>query len=158
MRPPVKPAGLRESASFPRDTGRAMSAENVEAFKRAIEAYNRRDIDGFLEEIDPEVEWFGALQALLEGRATVYRGHEGVRQWIRDIDEALAEIRLDLPEIRDLGDRIVAIGWLRARGKTSEAKTESPFGCVVELRNGKATRLQSFLSQAEALEAAGLRE
>jgi ketosteroid isomerase-like protein len=135
-----------------------MSQENVEAFKRAIEAYNRRDIDAFLEEIDPEVEWRGALQALLESEGTVYRGHEGVRQWVRDIDEALADIRLDLPEIRDLGDRIVAIGWLRARGKASGAETESPFGCVVEWKNRKATRLVSFLSQAEALEAAGLRE
>jgi ketosteroid isomerase-like protein len=135
-----------------------VSQENVETFKRAIEAYNRRDIDSFLEELDPEVEWHGALQAVLEGKATVYRGHEGVRQWIRDIDEALAEIRLELPEIHDLGDRIVAIGWLRARGKTSEAETESPFGCVVELKSAKATRLVSFLSQAEALEAAGLRE
>jgi len=30
-----------------------MSQENVEAFKRAIEAYSRRDIDALLEEIDP---------------------------------------------------------------------------------------------------------
>jgi hypothetical protein len=85
-----------------------------------------------LEEIDPEVEWRGALQALLESEATVYRGHDGVRQWVRDIDEALADIRLELPEIRDLGDRIVAIGRLRARGKASGAETESSFGCVVE--------------------------
>jgi uncharacterized protein len=135
-----------------------MSQENVEAFKRAIKAYNRRDIDAFLEEIDPEIELQGALQASLENEATVYRGHEGVRQWIRDIDEALANISLELPEIRDLGDRIVAIGWLRARGKASGAETMSRFGCAVEWKNGKATRVVSFLSEAEALEAAGLRE
>ena len=135
-----------------------MSQENVKAFKRAIQAYNRRDIDAFLEEIDPEVELHGALQPLLQSEATVYQGHEGVRQWVRDIDEALADIRLELPEIRDLGDRIVAIGWIRARGKASGAETESPFGCVLELKNGKATRVVSFLSEAEALEAAGLSE
>jgi ketosteroid isomerase-like protein len=135
-----------------------MSQGNVDAFKQAIEAYNRRDVDAFLDDLDPEVELHGALQALLESEATVYRGHEGVRQWVRDIDEALAAIRLDLPEIRDLGDRIVAIGWLRARGKASGAETESPFGCVVEWRNGKATRVLSFLDPEEALEAAGLSE
>jgi ketosteroid isomerase-like protein len=135
-----------------------MSQEHVEAFRRAIEAYNRRDIDAFLEAIDPEVELQGALQALLEGEAKVYRGHEGVRQWVRDIDEALAGIRLELPEIRDLGDRIVAIGRLHARGQASGAETESPFGCVVEWKNGKATRVLSFLDRREALEAAGLRE
>jgi ketosteroid isomerase-like protein len=135
-----------------------MSQGNVDAFKQAIEAYNRRDVDAFLDDLDLEVELHGALQALLESEATVYRGHEGVRQWVRDIDEALAEIRLELPEIRDLGDRLVAIGRLRARGKASGAETEAPFGCVVEWKDGKATRILSFLSRAEALEAAGLSE
>src|SRR3954451_23857612 len=135
-----------------------MSQEDVETFKPAIEAYNRRDIDAFLEGIDPKVELHGALQALLESEATVYWGHEGVRQWVRDIDEALEGIRLDLPEIRDLGDRLVAIGRLRPRGTASGAETESPFGCVVDLKNGKATRVLSFLDPKEALEAAGLSE
>jgi ketosteroid isomerase-like protein len=135
-----------------------MSQENVEAFKRAIEAYNRRDVDAFWEALDPEIELQGALQALLESEATVYRGHEGVRQWVRDIDEALADIRLELPEIHDLGARMVAIGRLSARGTASGAETESPFGCVVEWRNGKATRVLSFLDRKEALEAAGLSE
>jgi ketosteroid isomerase-like protein len=135
-----------------------MSRENVEAFKRGVEAYNRRDIDAFLEEIDPEVEWHGALQALLESEAPVYRGHEGVRQWVRDIDQALADIRLEFSEIRDLGDRLVAIGRLCARGKASGAETESPFGCLVESKNGKATRVLNFLDPKEALEAAELEE
>jgi hypothetical protein len=34
-----------------------MSQENVEAFKRAIEAANRQDLEGFLANCDPEVEW-----------------------------------------------------------------------------------------------------
>jgi ketosteroid isomerase-like protein len=135
-----------------------MSQENVEAFKRAIDAYNRRDIDAVLEEIDPEVEWLGAVQTLVEGKAKVYRGHAGVRQWVRDIDETLADIRLEFFEIRDLGDQIVAIGRLYARGKASGAETESPFACVVDSKNGKATRVLSFLDPNEALEAAGLSE
>ena len=33
-----------------------MSEENVEVFRRGIEAYNRRDIDAFLEMFDPRRE------------------------------------------------------------------------------------------------------
>jgi hypothetical protein len=51
-----------------------MSEENVEAFKRALEAGNRRGFDALLEELDPEVEWYPAMQALLGGEATAYRG------------------------------------------------------------------------------------
>jgi uncharacterized protein len=135
-----------------------MSRENVEAFKRAIEAYNRRDVGGLLEEIDPGVEWRGAVQALLEGEAPVYRGHAGVRQWIRDIDEALADIRLEFLEVSDLGSRLLATGRLRARGTESRAEVESPFCLLVDYRNAKAVRVLSFLDPREAQEAAGLRE
>jgi ketosteroid isomerase-like protein len=135
-----------------------MSEQNVEAFERAIEAYNRRDIDAFLDEMNPDVGLQGALQPLLEGEAKVYRGHEGVRQWVRDIDETIADIRLELPEVRDLGDRTVAIGRIGARGSASGAEVEAPFGCVVEWKNGKATSVLSFLDHKEALEAAGLSE
>src|SRR4029450_5193568 len=106
-----------ESSTLRRDTAWAMSEENVETFKRAVEAYNRRDIDALLEEMDPEVEWIAAVQTLFEGEARVYRGHAGIRQWVRDIDEALADIRLEFFEIRDLGDRLVASGRFSGRGK-----------------------------------------
>ena len=135
-----------------------MSEENVAAFKRAIEAYNRRDVGGLLEETDPKVEWRGAVQGLLEGEAPIYRGHAGVRQWMRDIDEALADIRLEFFEISDLGSRLIATGRLRAHGTESKAGVESPFGLLVDYRNGKAVRVLSFLDPKEAHEAAGLSE
>jgi ketosteroid isomerase-like protein len=65
-----------------------MSRENVEQTKRAAEAYNRRDVEAMLEELDPEVEWHSALSILLSGKATVYRGHDGVREWFRELDDA----------------------------------------------------------------------
>jgi hypothetical protein len=34
-----------------------MSQENVEAFRRGARAYDRRDIDALLDELDPDVEW-----------------------------------------------------------------------------------------------------
>src|SRR5918994_7434095 len=45
-----------------------MSKENVEAFKRALEAGNRRDFDALLEELDPEVEWHPAMERCWEGK------------------------------------------------------------------------------------------
>ena len=103
-----------------------MSQPNVEAFKRAIEAFDCRDIAALLGELDPEVEWHPAMARLLGGDATVYRGHGGVRQWFRDMDETFAQINFEFSEIRDLGDRVLAIGRMRARGRESGAET-SPF-------------------------------
>jgi hypothetical protein len=44
-----------------------MSTENVEAFKRGLEAGNRGDIDALLDELHPEIEWHSALHALIGG-------------------------------------------------------------------------------------------
>jgi hypothetical protein len=44
-----------------------MSQENVESFKRAVEATNRRDVEALLTENDPAVEFHSALDELLGG-------------------------------------------------------------------------------------------
>jgi ketosteroid isomerase-like protein len=135
-----------------------MSQENVEAFKRGVDAYNRRDATALIEELDPAVEWHPALLVMLGGEATVYRGHEGVRELLRDIDDTLAEIHVEFSEIRDPGDQIVAIGRIHTRGKTSGALTESPLGYVADFREGKVTRIRTYLDPEDALKAAELSE
>jgi ketosteroid isomerase-like protein len=135
-----------------------MAEENVEAFKRGIAAWNRGDIDANLEVLDPEVEVHAVMPAMLGGGSTIYRGHEGFRELFRDVHEAFVEHRIEISEIRDLGERIVAIGHLRGRGKESGAEVESPIAYVGEFKNGKGTRLDDFLNPEEALEAAGLGE
>jgi len=135
-----------------------MSQENVESFKRGVEAYNRRDAQGLIEELDPTVEWHPALLVMLGGEPSVYRGHEGVRELLRDTDETLAEIHVEFSEIRDPGDQIVAIGHIHTRGKASGAVTESPLGYVADFRDGKVTRIRRYLDPEEALEATGLSE
>ena len=76
-----------------------------------------------LETLDPEVEWHSALMMPLGGEASVYRGHEGIRQLFRDLDEVLDEWHAEFPQIRDLGDRvIVAIGRVRTRGRGVELR------------------------------------
>jgi ketosteroid isomerase-like protein len=135
-----------------------MSQENVETFKRVVEAYNRRDVDALLRELDLVVEWYAALEVLLGGEATVYRGHEGVSELIRSTDEVFDEMHAEFPEIRDIEDRIIATGHLRIRGKRSGAESESPVGVVAELKDGKPFRIRTYLDPQEALEAAGLSE
>jgi ketosteroid isomerase-like protein len=135
-----------------------MSQENVEAFKRGLEAGNRGDVETLLQELDPAVEWHSALHAVLGGAQTVFRGHDGVREMLRDLNEAFDEIQIEISEIRDLGDRLVAIGRNRTRGKASGAETETPFALVTEIRNGKTISVRGYLDPKQALAALGLSE
>jgi ketosteroid isomerase-like protein len=135
-----------------------MSEENIEIVRRVSGAYNRRDVGAMLDELHPEIEWHTWLQAQLGEGTTVYRGHQGVRDGIRDLEEAFSEIQAEQSEVRDLGERVIAIGHLRGRGKESGALTESALAWIVEFRSGKVIRVREYLDPKEAFEAAGLSE
>jgi ketosteroid isomerase-like protein len=135
-----------------------MSQENVEAFKRFADANNRRDVEGLLAELDADVEWESAVLRSMGGQATVHRGHDGVREMLRDLYEAFSEFQVSFDEIRDLGDRVVAIGRWITRGEESGVETTPPLASIVDFKNGKAIRVRSYLDPEDALEDAGLRE
>jgi ketosteroid isomerase-like protein len=130
-----------------------MSSENVEAFKRAVDAFARRDLDAVLAEYDPEIEWYPGMAGLLAGETMVYRGHDGIRQLIDYLDETFSEVAFEFPEYRDFGERMLAIGTIRARGRESGIETVSPVAYVIDAKGGKATRVKAYLNAEEALAA-----
>jgi ketosteroid isomerase-like protein len=135
-----------------------MSKENVEAFRRGSAAWNRGDLEGLLEVVDPGIVWRDAINVLFGGEAATHRGHCGVRELFQDLFESFAEIETDFRDFRDLGERVVALGQIGMRGRESGVETESPFAALTERRDGKAIRVSSYLDHNEAIEAAGLSE
>jgi len=135
-----------------------MSQENIEAVKRAVEANNRHDYEALLEEFDPDIEWHTIFGVMFGGEATVARGHEGLLEYLRDQDEGFAVRDVEATEFRDLGERVVVLGHLRARGRESGIELDSPWAGVAEFKSGKVVRFRDYFDHGEALEAAGLRE
>ena len=133
-----------------------MSEENVEVVRRSVEAFTAGDVETMLAYADPDGELHSAIIGGAEGR--VYRGHDGLRQWFADSMESFEELRTELTEFRDLGDRVVAFGHTHARGRESGLELDTETGWVFTVRKGKFVRAEGFLSRAEALEAAGLAE
>ena len=55
-----------------------MSQETWRSSRSASQAYNRRDVEAFLEVAHPDVEWHpAAFRALIGAEAAVYRHHDG---------------------------------------------------------------------------------
>jgi ketosteroid isomerase-like protein len=131
-----------------------MSDENVETFKRGIDAYNRRDVEALLEEVHPQAEWRPLLPVLLGGEAALYEGHDGARQGIRELEEAFSELRAEPVEFRDLGERVLTIGHLHGLGRESGIAVESPISWLADFKDGKVIRIREYLDPGEALEAA----
>lgn len=132
---------------------RTVSQENVDLFRESIERLNRKDIPGHLRGMDPEIRYEHRL-AELQGDFT---GVEAVRNWMEDIAQHFDHWRIDC-EIRDLGDRVLALGTLRAVGKRSEVETVLPYAVVAKYRNGLMTHFIDYGDREKALEAVGLSE
>jgi ketosteroid isomerase-like protein len=131
-----------------------MSRENVDRTRAAIEAMNQRDIEGVLRLLDPEVRFEHRLAAL-QGS---FVGLDGVRGWFADLLEHFDTWQIHCPDIRDLDDRILALGTIRATGKESGVETELPLTVVMRFRDGLCTDFTDFGDRDQALEAVGLSE
>jgi ketosteroid isomerase-like protein len=136
-----------------------MSEENVEIVQRALEAWNTDDLDAFLAGFDPEVEWHPSIEPALEGGKTTYRGLDGARNaWDDYRGGAWERLTIRVQEIRDLGESVLVLGHLDLTARTTGLEFHEEVGSLITFRGGKIVRSQDFLSHAEALEAAGLRE
>ena len=131
-----------------------MSQENVDRFVQAIEAMNRLDIPGALRSFDPEIQFAHRLAAF-QGD---YVGLDGVSEFFADFAEHFETWRIDCPDIRDLGDRVLGLGTVHATGRGSGAETELPFTVVATFSDGLITHFTDFGDRNKALEAAGLSE
>ena len=132
-----------------------MSQENVEVVREGFARWNEGNYDFFFELAAPDVELrsrFGSLTG------EPYRGHEGVREWLADIQQSFERFDRWLADVRDLGDDVLALGGieLRARGRGLDMK--EPRGGVFELRDGRVARMRFYAQPSEALEAVGLSE
>lgn len=133
-----------------------MSRENAEIARQLLDAWARREVDAVLKLCREDIEWHPAVTAGgLEG--TVYRGHRGIRDWMRDLDDVWAELTYEIEEVRDLGEgRVLMLGRFHAVGLESGVPIDQPHGFLFAMAAGKVALARAFATQGEALAAAGL--
>ncbi len=130
-----------------------MPDPNTEVIRRLTEAINAGDIESALELFDPEVR-FEPRRTPIQG---AYSGHAGVREWWADTQETFTEFRLELEEIRAIGDeRLLVLGTVHARGGSSGVETDVPSASIVALSDGRIAEFKDYGEPDKALEAAGL--
>src|SRR5919202_3764716 len=117
-----------------------MSRENVEAFLSAAEALNTGDVDAALSVVGEDVVVVG-LRSGVEG---AYHGHAGVREFFRDNEHNFDVFRLDYTDVRDLGDRVLAIGTLHVRGRGGGVDADAPTAGGAGFCGGKKNRWGEF--------------
>jgi ketosteroid isomerase-like protein len=133
-----------------------MSNAVLKRAEEVMDALSRRDLPRLVALADPSVEWRSFFAELGEGG--VYRGHEGTREYIQDLDEAWEIVRADIDDGLGVGSVAVLVGRIHYRGKASGIETESPAGWMLKFQGQKVVSFRAFRDPEKALEAAGLRE
>jgi len=135
-----------------------MSQENVEIVLRAVEAFNREDLQLLAEFCAEDFVFVSVLTAVEAGGAT-YRGPESWESYFVDMHETWEEWQVENFRVFDGGeDQVVGVLSIVGKGKRSGVPVDREIGLVYTLRRGELVRMLSYLEPAEALAAAGLQE
>jgi ketosteroid isomerase-like protein len=128
-----------------------VSEANVDVVRRMFDAFAERDLDAMLALMDEDVEFLPVTANLTTG-GVPYRGHPGIARYLEDVERVWPQLRINPGELRDLGESVVALGRIRARG--GGMILEQPTGWVFRLRAGKILSARVYGTQEEALDAA----
>jgi ketosteroid isomerase-like protein len=71
-----------------------------------------------------------------------------------EVLETFAVTELFADEIHEVGELVVALGHIHARGGSSGVSLDSPSGWVVSIRDGRIASMHGYLDHEQALEAA----
>jgi ketosteroid isomerase-like protein len=128
-----------------------VSRADFELVQRAWEA-GTQGIHALLAYCHPDIEVipFGAA---MEGRS--YRGRAALRDWWeQEIEPNWETFETHAEDYEQVGERLVVFGRWVARGRNSGIDLEIPATWVVEVKDGKIARWQTYTERAEALRAA----
>jgi uncharacterized protein (TIGR02246 family) len=136
-----------------------MPEENAEIIRRLYRAFNEGDADAVSEGFTDDAEFRPAFigGGIVEG--AVYRGRDGIAEFVEVQKETWRSLTADPVTIRDLGNRVVLVEVrLEAVGRASGVTVDRTTWNLCELRDGKVAAGRVYATRAEALEAAGISE
>ena len=132
-----------------------MSQDNIEVVRRMNAAFNRGDLDAAFGFYAPDAVWHSRSD---EPDTGDYQGREAIEEMARMWRDLFADFRLELEGYADVRDRVVVSGWVRGRGRGSDAEVRDPYAWVIRLHHGKLCEIWEYRDRTQALEAVGLTE
>lgn len=132
-----------------------MSEANVEIVREFTEAVLSQDWKRAGELFSPDAEGHGTVGGLDEGQVT-----RGLAEMIHAFEtedlEAWEERRLEPREFLHTGDLVVLLLHEYRRGRGSGIELENDTAVVFTVRDGRIVKMQGYMDQGAAKQAAGL--
>jgi ketosteroid isomerase-like protein len=118
---------------------------NTEVVQRFIDAFNSRDLDGFVETLHPEIE--------IHSLKGVRRGVEEARLWATRAPGGVQQT-IDVEELQERGDRVLALIHRRWHWEDDgEPAGSDEMAWLFTLRDGKVLGWEPFEVRDEGLSA-----
>ena len=124
-----------------------MGGTDIDVVRRVFEAFAARDVEGFVALADPDVVFITVTGGIV-GRTDPYRGHEGLREYFRDVADVWEELVLTPREFRQVGDAVLVTGKVSARSPARIATGSA--GWVWRVRDGRVVYIRVYQSAADA--------
>jgi ketosteroid isomerase-like protein len=128
-----------------------MSQENVDIVRRGVALFGETGEPDW-DTMHAQVEIYD--HDILD--AGEYRGYEGFQRWAENWSSAFSEFSIVPEEFIDVGDRVVFVFQMKAKGGGSGVEVTRQDAIVYELRDGLIVRVDYYNDRRQALKAVGL--
>jgi ketosteroid isomerase-like protein len=125
-----------------------MSDPRHDLIRKQFERWNRGDRELPPDEIDPEAEVHSAMTGF------TYKGYDGVRGWMSEIDDQFDSWRISVAEMTNIGEEVLVLGTVTFRGRGSGLEFEQPIGWIYSFKEGRVAEMKAFGDHDRAREAA----
>jgi ketosteroid isomerase-like protein len=124
---------------------------NVELVETALHAWNAQELDAFGAHVADDVVWL-EVSGWLESEGAELRGKAKLLSNLGGLLEAWESYHLELEEIHDGADTVVAVVRETGRGRASGVEVDSLWGYVFTIANGKLARVEAYRDPDQALQ------
>ena len=133
----------------------ATSAEvRVQVVREAIDAFNRRDLDGILQ-IDIADDFVYDWSRGLGPNSGIYRGTEGFREFVNDQWSTFEEVRVEVHEMVPRGRHVIVTATTHGRGRQG-IPVRANSTLLYTFEGDSLSRITLYQDRGEALTAAGV--
>jgi ketosteroid isomerase-like protein len=144
---------LRMERDSPRGILHAMSQAKVEIVRRAFAAFDSGRLERVRDLVTDDLIVYRA-----EPDAATVHGLDGFLELTAEWTEGFEDWAPIPEEFKDLGDKVVMRVRQVAQGKASGVPIADNFWFVYEFRGARISKMSIYAHEAEALEAAGVRD
>ena len=131
--------------------GEPAPAPDRELVERLYEAFNRRDVEEITALCDESLDFFPVGTAEAVGRTAPYVGPEGLRDYLRDVEQVWEELLVTPKVVERHGASLLVRGRVYVRSRELGIR-DMPAAWIWEIADGLVVRGEVFVNPEQALQ------